>query len=115
MSADCLFCKIITGDIPADVVHRDAHVLAFRDIDPKAPTHILVIPLEHTPNAASLAAADPAAVGELVQAAGRIAADEGIVEPGYRMVFNTGDDAGQTVHHTHLHLLGGRPFDWPPG
>lgn len=115
MSADCLFCKIVAGDIPAEVVHREDHLLAFRDIDPKAPTHILVIPTEHTPNAAALAAADPAAIGALVETAGRIAADQGIAEGGYRMVFNTGDDAGQTVHHTHLHLLGGRAMEWPPG
>lgn len=115
MTADCLFCKIAAGDIPAEVVYRDEKFVAFCDIDPKAPTHILLIPLEHSPNVAALAAADPRSAGELVQVAARIAAGRGIAESGYRLVFNTGDDGGQTVHHTHLHLLGGRSLSWPPG
>ncbi len=116
---DCLFCKIIAGDIPGDIVARTDRAVAFRDIDPKAPTHILVIPLDHQPNAAASAAADPTIVGDLVTLADEVAADEGIAERagggGYRLVLNTGAGAQQTVFHTHLHLLGGRSFSWPPG
>lgn len=115
MTDDCLFCAIVSGDVPADVVHRDEKTVAFRDIDPQAPTHVLVIPVLHTPNVAALAARDPAAVGELVATASRIADAEGITDRGYRMVFNTGVDGGQTVWHTHLHLLGGRRHSWPAG
>lgn len=115
----CLFCKIVAGEIPATIVTRTERIVAFRDISPQAPTHILVIPVDHRPNAAATAAADPALLGELVAAAGQIAADEGIDESvpggGYRIVTNTGAGAQQTVFHTHLHLLGGRPFGWPPG
>lgn len=116
---DCLFCKIVAGDIPATVVARTDRVVAFRDISPQAPTHILVIPVDHQPNAAATAVADPALMGELIAEAGRIAAAEGIDENspdgGYRIVTNTGAGAQQTVFHTHLHLLGGRSFGWPPG
>lgn len=112
---DCLFCRIVAGDIPATIVDRTDRVVAFRDIDPKAPTHVLVIPVEHQPNAGATAAADPALIGELVATAARIAGSEGADADGYRMVFNTGAGAGQSVFHTHLHLLGGRPFSWPPG
>lgn len=116
---ECLFCKIVAGDIPATIVTRTDRVVAFRDIRPQAPTHILLIPVDHQPTAAATAAVDPALVGELVSMAGAIARDEGIDEStggqGYRLVFNTGPDSGQEVFHTHLHLLGGRPFRWPPG
>lgn len=115
MTDDCLFCAIVSGDIPAEVVYRDEKTLAFRDLDPQAPTHILVIPVAHTRDAAALAAQDPAAVGELIATASRIAGEEGIADRGYRMVFNTGVDGGQTVFHTHLHLLGGRRHGWPAG
>ena len=111
---DCLFCKIVAGDIPADVVHRSDTVLAFRDLDPQAPTHVLVVPSRHHANAAELAAADPATLAELVSAAAEVAGVEGLGDQ-YRLVFNTGADAGQSVLHTHLHLLGGRGFTWPPG
>ena len=112
MTDSCLFCRIVRGEIPAKIVHRDEHVVAFRDIDPKAPTHILVIPTEHV---ASLdEAKDPAQVGRLMLAAAEIARSEGITD-GYRTVVNTGAGAGQTVFHVHLHLLGGRKLTWPPG
>jgi histidine triad (HIT) family protein len=110
---DCLFCKIVTGAIPADEVHRDDHVVAFRDINPQAPTHILVIPKVHYPDAASLAAAEPAVAADLLREAGEVAAEEKLES--YRVVFNTGSGAGQTVFHAHAHLLGGRGMQWPPG
>jgi histidine triad (HIT) family protein len=111
---DCLFCKIVAGEIPATMVARNATVVAFRDVNPQAPTHVLVIPVEHHPNAAAVAAADPSLVGELVAQAAAIAAAEGVPDD-YRLVFNTGVQAGQSVFHAHLHLLGGRGFGWPPG
>ena len=112
MTDSCLFCRIVRGEIPAKIVHQDEHVVAFRDIDPKAPTHILVIPTEHV---ASLdEAKDAAQVGRLMLAAAEIARSEGITD-GYRTVVNTGAGAGQTVFHIHLHLLGGRKLTWPPG
>ncbi|NPC98357.1 HIT domain-containing protein [Nocardioides sp. zg-DK7169] len=111
---DCLFCRIVAGEIPADVVHETEHTLAFRDIHPQAPTHVLVVPREHHADAAALAAARPELVAELVSAAARVAASAGHPDD-YRLVFNTGAGAGQTVFHTHLHVLGGRSLDWPPG
>ena len=113
MSSDCLFCRIIRREIPATIVREDEHTLAFRDIDPKAPTHVLVIPKTHV---ASLnEATDAAMLGRLLLAAAEIAKSEGIETSGYRTVINTGAEAGQTVHHVHLHLLGGRHLKWPPG
>ena len=112
--ADCLFCKIVAGDVPADVVHETPRTVAFRDIDAQAPTHVLVIPRNHEPNAAALASADPEAMVDLVTAAAAVADQEGL-DAGYRMVFNTGAQAHQTVFHAHLHVLGGRPMGWPPG
>jgi histidine triad (HIT) family protein len=117
---DCLFCRMVAGEIPADVVHETDRVFAFRDINPQAPTHVLVIPKEHQPTAGALAAADPALLGEVVTGAHAVALQEGLVsdggtEPGYRVVTNTGPQAGQTVHHVHFHVLGGRGFSWPPG
>jgi len=113
MSSDCLFCRIVRHEIPATIVREDEHTLAFRDIDPKAPTHVLVLPKTHV---ASLNDADDAAtLGRLMLAAREIADAEGIASSGYRTVINTGADAGQTVHHVHLHLLGGRHLSWPPG
>ena len=113
MSSDCLFCRIVRHEIPAAIVREDEHTLAFRDIDPKAPTHVLVIPKTHV---ASLNdAGDAATLGRLLLAAREIADAEGISASGYRTVINTGADAGQTVHHVHLHLLGGRHMSWPPG
>lgn len=112
---DCLFCRIVAGEIPATVVYRSERVLAFRDLDPQAPSHVLVIPVQHHPDAAAVAAADPTLLADLVLAAREVADAEDIIAGGYRMVFNTGAGAGQSVFHCHLHLLGGRPFGWPPG
>jgi histidine triad (HIT) family protein len=106
-TTDCLFCKIVSGDVPSTVVHETATTFAFRDIHPQAQTHVLVVPREHHADAVSLAAAAPALLADLVTAAGEIAKAEGIDEGGYRLVFNTGPDSGQTVFHAHLHLLGG--------
>ena len=112
MSDSCLFCRIVRGEIPARIVREDDHTVAFRDIDPKAPTHVLVVPRVHV---ASLdEARDPALVGQVMLAAADVAASEGIAG-GYRTVINTGADAGQTVHHLHVHVLGGRKLAWPPG
>lgn len=102
---DCLFCKILAGDIPATVVHETERTLAFRDINPQAPLHVLVIPREHFANAAELAAADAVTTAELLSAADTVAKAEG--HPDYRLIFNTGAGAGQTVFHTHVHVLGG--------
>lgn len=110
----CLFCKVAAGDIPADVVHQTERVIAFRDLNPQAPTHVLVIPRAHFPDAAALAAADPAYAGEVLAVAADVATAEGL-NGGYRLVANTGADAGQTVDHLHWHLLGGRSLSWPPG
>ncbi len=117
--SDCLFCAMVDGKIPADVVHQTDRVLAFRDINPQAPTHVLVIPKDHHPTIGALAEDDPVLLGDVVAAAHAVARQEGLVtdgaEPGYRLVANTGPQAGQTVHHVHLHVLGGRGLGWPPG
>jgi histidine triad (HIT) family protein len=113
--ADCLFCKIIDRKIPASIVYEDDRVLAFNDINPQAPTHVLVIPKRHIASLNELTAEDDGIVGELTRRAAAIALDRGIAEGGYRTVFNTNRDAGQTVFHIHLHLLGGRSLAWPPG
>jgi histidine triad (HIT) family protein len=110
---------MVTGEVPATVVAETDRVLAFRDINPQASTHVLVIPKDHHRNVAALAAVDPQLLGEVLTTAHAVAADEGLVQgdddqPGYRLVTNTGPDAGQTVHHVHVHLLGGRPMGWPP-
>jgi histidine triad (HIT) family protein len=110
---DCLFCKIVAGDIDADVVHESATTLAFRDLNPQAPTHVLVIPKTHVPSLNE--ATDPEMLGRLMLVARTIAQAEGLAEDGYRAVVNTGASAGQTVFHIHLHLLGGRHLGWPPG
>ena len=113
MADGCLFCRIVRGEIPAKLVAEDEHGIAFRDINPQAPTHVLVVPREHV---ASLdEAKDPALVGRLALMAAEIARREGIAARGYRTVFNTNADAGQAVFHLHLHLLGGRHLAWPPG
>ena len=113
--ADCLFCKIARAEIPANRVAETAHVMAFRDIHPQAPTHVLLIPKAHVvDSAADLGAAHAAMLGELFALAARIAKDEGLAQ-GWRLVTNVGEHAGQTVHHLHVHLLGGRPMKWPPG
>ena len=113
--AECLFCAIVAGEIPATTVLETDRILAFRDINPQAPTHILVIPKVHYPDVATLAAADTSLLGEVIDAAEQVAAAEGVAGPGYRIVFNTGVQAGQTVPHVHGHVLGGRALTWPPG
>ncbi|MFG3494059.1 histidine triad nucleotide-binding protein [Streptomyces sp. NPDC047928] len=113
--SDCLFCKIVAGEVPATVVRETETTVAFRDINPQAPTHVLVIPKAHHADAAALAAAEPAVAADVLVEAGRIAADEKIDGSGYRIVFNTGTGAGQTVFHAHAHVLGGRGLEWPPG
>jgi len=113
--AECLFCAIAAGEITATTVVETDRILAFRDIDPQAPTHVLVIPKKHHPDVAALATADGGLLGEVITGAQRVAADEGISKSGYRVVFNTGAEAGQTVPHVHAHVLGGRSLGWPPG
>ena len=112
---DCLFCKIIAGKIPCTEVFADADFLAFRDIDPKAPTHILIIPRRHIAGLSALTAKENDLMGKLLTTASKIAADEGLAQSGYRFVINNGEDGGQTVDHLHLHILGGRSLAWPPG
>jgi histidine triad (HIT) family protein len=112
----CLFCRIAAGEIPAKKVHEDADVVAFHDIDPQAPTHVLVIPRKHIPSLDTLSDADAATVGMVLVRAAAIARDLRLPDDGgYRIVINTGEGAGQTVFHVHAHLLGGRGFGWPPG
>lgn len=110
---DCIFCKIVAGEIPGEIVHTTERTVAFRDLNPQAPLHVLVVPRDHYANAAELAAGDPTAAAELVTTAAAVAATEGYAD--YRLVFNTGAAAGQTVFHTHLHVLAGRSMTWPPG
>jgi histidine triad (HIT) family protein len=113
--ADCLFCKIVRREIPGKIVFEDEEMLAFEDINPQAPTHVLVIPKRHIESLNVLEAGDDGIVGAMVRRAAAIATDRGISAGGYRTVFNTNRDAGQTVFHIHLHLLGGRSMGWPPG
>ncbi len=110
MSSDCLFCKIIKGDIPGTIVYRDEQVTAFRDINPAAPTHVLIVPNKHIESVNMLIVDDEPLIGHLFIAAKKIAAQEGIAEDGYRLVVNTNANAGQTVFHIHLHLIGGAPL-----
>ena len=110
---DCIFCSIVSGDIPADIVLRTPEVVAFTDLNPQAPTHILVIPTEHHVNAAALAQVNPAQAAAVLAATHKVATDAGLTD--YRTVFNTGPEAGQSVFHAHAHVLGGRNFGWPPG
>ena len=117
--ADCLFCKIVAGEVPAEVVAETERSVAFRDINAQAPTHVLVIPRAHHENAAALAEADVEGLADLVRLAHQVADAEGLVDDlddkGYRLVFNTGAGIGQSVFHVHLHVLGGRDMSWPPG
>lgn len=112
---DCLFCKIISGEIKGNIVFEDERVVAFRDINPQAKTHVLVVPRRHIASLNDLSSVDDGLVGEIVRRGAMIAQEEGHGERGYRMVFNCNADAGQTVFHVHLHVLGGRRFGWPPG
>ena len=113
--SDCLFCKIVSGDIQGDIVHQDDEILAFRDINPQAPTHILIIPKKHISTVNDLEEEDQQVIGKMFSAAKMLAKQEGLSERGYRLVMNCNAEAGQTVFHIHLHLLGGRTMGWPPG
>ncbi|HZS03150.1 MAG TPA: histidine triad nucleotide-binding protein [Chloroflexota bacterium] len=112
---DCLFCRVIAGELPATVVHRDEQLTAFRDIRPQAPTHILIVPNAHLTSTNELTEEHVDLMGRIVNLAAELARREGIAAGGYRLVVNTGPDAGQSVGHFHLHLLGGRRLGWPPG
>ena len=113
--SDCLFCGIIEGTVKADIVYRDETVMAFKDIVPRAPVHILIIPIAHIPMVSDLRSSDANIVGAIFSTAGKLAQQFGIADSGYRIVVNCGADAGQTVFHLHYHLLGGRQMGWPPG
>ena len=110
MTSDCLFCRIVAGEIPAQTVHETERTLAFRDIGPKAPVHVLVIPKEHHVDVAALAAADPGLAGELLATAAAVAEAEGLLGDGFRLIFNSGGDGGQEVFHAHAHVVGGAPL-----
>ena len=113
--ADCLFCKIVAGELPADVVLRTDSSLAFRDLNPQAPTHVLVIPLEHVEHAGTLRPEHAELLSDVFATANAVAAEDGVAGGGYRLVFNVGEDSGNSVPHLHLHVLGGRRLGWPPG
>jgi histidine triad (HIT) family protein len=115
MDETCLFCRIVSGSIPARLAHQDDHTLAFHDIDPRAPVHVLIIPRQHITAVDQLREGDADLMGQLFLVARRLARELGIADSGYRMVVNNGRDAGQSVDHIHMHLLGGRPLKWPPG
>jgi histidine triad (HIT) family protein len=115
MNADCIFCKIIKGEIPADIVYTDDQVIAFRDINPAAPTHILIVPFKHIASTNKLTRGDEALIGHMFTVASRLAEEEEVHETGYRLIINTGPDAGQAVFHIHLHLLGGQRMRYPMG
>lgn len=112
---DCLFCRIVAGEIPADVVHQDERAVAFRDVNPQAPVHMLVIPRDHLESLDEAGLRDEALLGHLLRVAARVANEQGLSEGGYRTVINTGAGAGQSVFHLHLHVIGGRSLAWPPG
>lgn len=112
---DCLFCGIIQGEIKGNVIYQDNSVVAFKDINPKAPVHILIVPRKHIPTLLDLQPEDKALVGDIYAAANKLAKDQGISKDGFRVIVNCGPGAGQTVFHLHFHLMGGRPMTWPPG
>jgi histidine triad (HIT) family protein len=112
---DCIFCRIVAGDIPSETLYKDEHVTAFRDIEPMAPVHVLIIPNEHIASTNEVDERHEPMLGRLLLAASRVAAQEGISESGYRLTINTGRNANQLVPHLHLHVMGGRQFGWPPG
>lgn len=115
MEQDCLFCRIVAGETAADVIHRDERSIVIRDINPQAPVHLLVIPREHLESLDDASQKDEAALGHLLRVAARVANEQGLSESGYRTVINTGAGAGQSVFHLHVHVLGGRSLQWPPG
>jgi histidine triad (HIT) family protein len=112
---DCLFCGVVEGRVKGDIVYRDESVVAFRDIRPQAPVHILIVPRKHVATVLDLEASDSAVVGQIFLLIAKLAREQGVAESGFRVVVNSGADAGQSVFHVHFHLLGGRPFRWPPG
>lgn len=112
---DCLFCSIVAGETPADTIYQDERSLAFRDINPQAPVHVLVIPRDHIESLDDASQKDEALLGHLLRVAARVANEQGLSESGYRTVINTGAGAGQSVFHLHVHVLGGRSLNWPPG
>ncbi|WP_344974714.1 histidine triad nucleotide-binding protein [Salinactinospora qingdaonensis] len=112
---NCLFCKIVAGEVPAEIVREGERTIAFRDINPQAPTHVLIVPREHVATAAEAAHADVGLLDEIAREAEEVAKVDGVAETGYRLIFNTGTGAGQTVFHVHGHVLGGRGLEWPPG
>ena len=112
---NCIFCQVVAGKISADIIYNDERALAFRDINPQAPVHALVIPREHMDSLDDAAGRDEATLGHLLRVAARVANAEGLSQKGYRTVINTGAGAGQSVFHLHLHIIGGRPLGWPPG
>jgi histidine triad (HIT) family protein len=114
-SADCLFCRIVAGEIPADIVHSSELAVAFRDLNPQAPVHVLVVPRRHIDDAGELEPGDADALSGVFAAARHVAEEQGLAERGYRLVFNVGEDASNSVPHLHLHVLGGRRLAWPPG
>ncbi len=114
-ATDCLFCRIVAGDVPSDRVHEDDLIVAFRDINPRAPTHVLLVPRRHIPSALDLTEADGPLLGRLFAVAAELARSMGIADDGYRLVSNVGGWGGQSVDHLHIHLMGGRAFVWPPG
>ena len=111
----CIFCKIVTGEIPAEILYQDDDVICFRDVAPQAPTHMLVIPKKHIGSISELEDVDTGLVGKVLVTATRMAKEQGISESGYRVAMNCGDEGGQTVGHIHMHVLGGRQMGWPPG
>jgi histidine triad (HIT) family protein len=113
--ADCLFCRIIAGEIPGNIVYSDDRLVAFKDINPQAPMHVLIVPRRHIASVNDLTPGDDGIVGEMVRRAAALAAENGVADRGYRTVFNCNAEAGQTVFHIHLHVLGGRRLGWPPG
>ncbi|MBI4552911.1 MAG: histidine triad nucleotide-binding protein [Candidatus Latescibacteria bacterium] len=113
--ADCIFCKIIDGEISASIVYSDDRVVAFNDVNPQAPVHVIIVPRQHIPTVADLGPETSGLMDSLTQTANRIAQERGIASRGYRLVVNCNAEAGQSVYHLHLHLLGGRPMTWPPG
>jgi len=115
MAQDCIFCKIIAGDIPAQIVYQDEHVMAFHDIHPRTPVHVLIVPKQHFESLSTLRENDAAEVGHLLAVAHRVAEATGVAETGYRLTVNMGRDANLVVYHLHVHLMGGRRLGWPPG
>jgi histidine triad (HIT) family protein len=115
MEQDCLFCRIVAGEIPSELIYQDERSIAFRDINPQAPVHVLVVPREHMESLDEATQKDEAMLGHLLRVAARVANEQGLSESGYRTVINTGAGAGQSVFHLHVHVLGGRSMNWPPG